>query len=718
MLLAEETKNRIRIDRGRMLVLIPHDYVCPQKIRVEEGPSLSKVRNDKFCPDLEVNALEEGMENAQNEMEISKGTTGSGSSYKGNGGGVNVRKECGKSFSKLSKDNKVDKVGECSNPDKYMFVSSGTAKHMGERSNKLIENDKENDKGTRQHMGERRSDHLGEGTENDILKLTKASSGIENDILMSSLASGCVVSKVGYVGKPKNREQREKCDWVGKSDLSSSDSFESVSSLRSVKSFWFERWILWRSHFVNLEEGTAGQFPTGHRNGTNTEVSGHKQRGSLNNSSVEVQSPWLMSLTNAIWPVFGVRTRPNFYAANLFLLQYFLPVIMLYIMFTRATKTCAALARATWTKAAFNLLLYIHGGHVFGALWYVFAIEKEIDCWKKAGRPYTECPRDCDFECDLNSQDYKFINEFCPTKTRNTTAYDFGIYHDALESGIVGMRNFPRRVLHCFRWGLQSLSGFGQNINQASTDAWENIFVISITIYGMVLFVFFIGNMQIYLQSQTNKSEMIRQKKQEIEQSKSFEKLPRNLKKQIKKYQPEKWQETKGGVDFGNLFSNLPDDLKRNIQRELSLELLKKVAEFRSWSEELLDELCDCAKPVSYDEHVEIVRRGSSVDEMLFLVQGKLRTYSLTRVDTSSAASPPRFETSINHLEDGEFCGEELVAWFQADLYSSNLPISTRTIQTIKKVDAFSLMSYDLQNVFITHRTALSTSTQVKIPLA
>ncbi|KAK1563379.1 hypothetical protein Q3G72_026784 [Acer saccharum] len=58
---------------------------------------------------------------------------------------------------------------------------------------------------------------------------------------------------------------------------------------------------------------------------------------------------------------------------------------------------------------------------------------------------------------------------------------------------------------------------------------------------------------------------------------------------------------------------------------------------------------------------------------MLFLVQGKLRTYSFMSVDTSSAGSPPHFEISINHLKDSEFCGEELVAWFQAtpDIYPS-----------------------------------------------
>ncbi|KAK2639700.1 hypothetical protein Ddye_027495 [Dipteronia dyeriana] len=421
-----------------------------------------------------------------------------------------------------------------------------------------------------------------------------------------------------------------------------------------------------------------------------------------------------VQLENVIWPYIGPRHRgTNFYSANLFLSQYFLMVILIYKMFTRATRTWATLAKATWAKAAFNLLLYIHGGHVFGGLWYAFAIAKEVECWKKACKhPALDCPPNNSLYNAF--EDYKCINEFCSIKTRNTTAYDFGIYHDALESGIVNMRNFPSRVLYCFRWGLQNLSALGQNI-QTSTDAWENIFVVSITIYGVVLFVLFIGNMQIYLQSQINRSEIIRQKKKEIEQSKSFEKLPENFQKQIKRYQPEKWEES---VEFGNLFNNLPDDLRKNIKRQLCLESFLKVEEFRSWSEELLHELSDCAKAISYAEHAEIVRRGSSIDEMLFLVQGKLRTYSLTSVDTGSTVSPPLFEMSINHLKDSEFCGEELVDWFQADLYSFNLPISTRTIQTTTKVDAFALMYYDLQNVFIKHQTARSKSTQVQQPPA
>ncbi|TXG67799.1 hypothetical protein EZV62_009074 [Acer yangbiense] len=70
-------------------------------------------------------------------------------------------------------------------------------------------------------------------------------------------------------------------------------------------------------------------------------------------------------LADVICPDNGlIDGEPNFYAANLFLLQYFLTVIPLYIMFTRVTRAWATLAKAMWAKAAFNLLLYIHGAHI------------------------------------------------------------------------------------------------------------------------------------------------------------------------------------------------------------------------------------------------------------------------------------------------------------------------------------------------------------------
>lgn len=102
------------------------------------------------------------------------------------------------------------------------------------------------------------------------------------------------------------------------------------------------------------------------------------------------------------------------------------------------------------------LLLILPVCQVFGALWYFFSIERETVCWKSACRKHAGCNHGS-FYCDDHSGDYTFLNEFCPIKPQNTKIFDFGIFHDALESGIVEMTDFPQKLLHCFFWGLQSL---------------------------------------------------------------------------------------------------------------------------------------------------------------------------------------------------------------------------------------------------------------------
>ena len=61
------------------------------------------------------------------------------------------------------------------------------------------------------------------------------------------------------------------------------------------------------------------------------------------------------------------------------------------------------------------------------------------------------------FDCDDCIGDYKFLDGVCPTKIRNTSIHDFGIFQDALQSGIVEVTDFPQKFLHCFRWGLRNL---------------------------------------------------------------------------------------------------------------------------------------------------------------------------------------------------------------------------------------------------------------------
>ncbi|PSS32337.1 Cyclic nucleotide-gated ion channel like [Actinidia chinensis var. chinensis] len=370
------------------------------------------------------------------------------------------------------------------------------------------------------------------------------------------------------------------------------------------------------------------------------------------------------------------------------LFQYIPRVLRVHPLYKEVTRTSGILTETAWAGAAFNLFLYMLASHVLGAFWYLISIERETTCWKKACRNQTDCINSSVYCAD--SVGFKvFLNESCPIKTPNATLFDFGIFHDALKSGVVGSTDFPQKFFYCFWWGLQNLSSLGQNL-KTSTFVWEICFAVFISISGLVLFSFLIGNMQTYLQSTTIRLEEMRVKRRDAEQWMSHRLLPESLRERIRRYEQYKWQETRG-VDEQNLIINLPKDLRRDIKRHLCLDLLMRVPIFEKMDEQLLDAMCDRLKPVLYTEDSFIVREGDPVDEMLFVMRGKLLTV------TTNGGRTGFFNS--DYLKAGDFCGEELLTWALDPHSSTNLPISTRTVQALSEVEAFALMADDLKFV-------------------
>ncbi|KAK3218811.1 hypothetical protein Dsin_012781 [Dipteronia sinensis] len=256
-------------------------------------------------------------------------------------------------------------------------------------------------------------------------------------------------------------------------------------------------------------------------------------------------------------------------------------------------------------------------------------------------------------------------------------------------------------------------SGFGQNL-QVSTYAWENIFVILIAIYGVGTFTFFIGNMQNLIKSAIDErrkkadqaiDERRKNEDQAIKQWFTFGRNSENLQNCIKKYHQYNSQQI-GGVDVENLFRNVPEDVINNIKHELCLEPIKKVERFRRWSDASLRHLCDCIKPRVYAELTCIVREGDPIDEMLFVLHGKLWNFSSAASSTNNV-SPRDRRKEI--LKDGDFWGEELVNWVQDESSynlcgcfssSSKKFISQTTIKALTKVEAFVLRIDDLKKLF------------------
>ncbi|KAI3701317.1 hypothetical protein L2E82_45971 [Cichorium intybus] len=372
--------------------------------------------------------------------------------------------------------------------------------------------------------------------------------------------------------------------------------------------------------------------------------------------------------------------------------QYIPRFLRIVPLFREVTRTSGIFTETPWAGAAFNLLIYMLGSHIIGSFWYLFSIDREDDCWRAA------CT---DFGCEVKYLycgekrvgNFSWMNTSCTLlqsgQIKNSSDFDFGIFLDAFESHIVETKDFPKKFLYCFWWGLRSLSSLGQNL-KTSTYEWEILFALFISVLGLVLFSFLIGNMQKYLQSITVRVEEMRVKRRDAELWMSHRMLPDELKYRVRRYEQYKWQENRG-VDEESLIHNLPKDLRRDIKRHLCLSLLMRVPMFEIMDERLLDAMCDCLKPVLYTEKSCIVREGDPVDEMLFVMRGELLTM------TTNGGRTGFFNSSS--LKAGDFCGDELLTWALDPNLSSSLPISTRTVTPVTDVEAFALKADDLKFV-------------------
>ena len=107
--------------------------------------------------------------------------------------------------------------------------------------------------------------------------------------------------------------------------------------------------------------------------------------------------------------------------------------------------------------------------------------------------------------------------------------------------------------------------------------------------------------------------------------------------------------------------------------------------------ERLLDAICERLKPCLYTEKSYLVREGDPVNEMLFIIRGRLESV------TTDGGRSGFFNRSL--LKEGDFCGEELLTWALDPKSGSNLPSSTRTAKALTEVEAFALIADELKFV-------------------
>lgn len=374
------------------------------------------------------------------------------------------------------------------------------------------------------------------------------------------------------------------------------------------------------------------------------------------------------------------------------LLQYIPRFFRILPLTSELKRTAGVFAETAWAGAAYYLLLYMLASHIVGSFWYLLAVERNDACWQNNCTAAVKCKKDFLYCGNQGMEDYgswnsSILNSNCSADDSNQ--FDYGIYSNALSSGIVSSKKFVSKYCYCLWWGLQNLSTLGQGL-QTSTYPGEVIFSIALAIFGLILFALLIGNMQTYLQSLTIRLEEMRVKRRDSEQWMHHRLLPQELRERVRRYDQYKWLETRG-VDEENLVQSLPKDLRRDIKRHLCLALVRRVPLFDNMDERLLDAICERLKPCLFTESTYIVREGDPVDEMLFIIRGRLESV------TTDGGRSGFFNHSL--LKEGDFCGEELLTWALDPKSGVNLPSSTRTVKALREVEAFALIAEELKFV-------------------
>ncbi|XVE63421.1 hypothetical protein DITRI_Ditri07aG0019400 [Diplodiscus trichospermus] len=381
--------------------------------------------------------------------------------------------------------------------------------------------------------------------------------------------------------------------------------------------------------------------------------------------------------------------------ALIVLLQYIPRLYLIFPLSSQIIKATGVVTKTAWAGAAYNLLLYMLASHVVGAAWYVLSLDRYTSCWKRICRTEFATVR-CNLhylDCDTFGHDDRTIwangtDVFENCDPRNDIDFQYGIFETAVKKNVVSA-SFLEKYFFCLWWGLQQLSSYGQNLS-TSTFIGETLFAILISILGLVLFAHLIGNMQTYLQSLTVRLEEWRLKRRDTEEWMRHRQLPEDLKHRVRRFVQYKWLATRG-VNEEAILCGLPADLRRDIQRHLCLDLVRRVPFFSQMDDQLLDAICERLVSSLSTEGTYLVREGDPVTEMLFIIRGRLDS------STTNGGRTGFFNSIV--LRPGDFCGEELLAWALLPKSTMNLPSSTRTVRALVEVEAFALRAEDLKFV-------------------
>ncbi|CAL2242603.1 unnamed protein product [Prunus armeniaca] len=381
----------------------------------------------------------------------------------------------------------------------------------------------------------------------------------------------------------------------------------------------------------------------------------------------------------------------------LVMVQYVPRVLRIYLSCKKARKPFKGYI-PLWLKGLLNLFLYILASHVLGAFWYFFAAQQMISCWEHACRYGNGCGA-ITFNCHDHQtlKNITVLNNLCPIDPPNATLFDFGIYLNVLQSGALWSTDYPLKFLNSFCWGLRNLSSLASNL-QPSFYTWEIAFVAFISIIGLILFVYLIGNLQTYVLIDTERLEShrrenklkrkVKENDRKVESWLSGHGIPLSRKQKIMEEIKRELEENSDFDVVREILSILPLE---EIKSCSPLSRLRKVPLLKDMDEGVLVEISEKLHPEKYTPGKIIINKDETLQMMLFIVDGHV---IIEKTDGSQ----------LEHLGPGDFYGEELLVspfWTSS---SDAKPTINQSVQAIDDVQALVLSATDMATLSFSSR--------------
>ncbi|CAI0472777.1 unnamed protein product, partial [Linum tenue] len=361
--------------------------------------------------------------------------------------------------------------------------------------------------------------------------------------------------------------------------------------------------------------------------------------------------------------------------------------------------------QTAWANLVINFLTFVLSGHVMGACWYLFGLQRVNQCFRDAchNSNITNCINfiDCGhgeefMELSRNPEWKNWISDVNATACFTTIGgggggFSYGIFAQAVN--LTTEDSFITRYIYSLFWGFQQISTLAGN-QEPSYFVWEVLFTMLIVGLGLLLFAFLIGNMQNFLQALGQRRLEMFLRRRDVEQWMNHRRLPPELRRTVKEAERHNWAATRG-VNEEALLENLPEDLRREVRRHL-FRFLKEVGIFNmEIHDNELDAIYEKLKQRTYKKGSEIFCTGGVVDKMVLIVRGKLKSTGE--------------DGTVITLSQGQVCGDELLTWCRqhASSLSKGIQvtemgqrlISRRTVKCLTQVEVFLLREVDLKDV-------------------